>query len=71
MTHEVVDHAFNEKELLTVLAALRYWQQGPRKTSSQWEIATNYGAVKPLSNWQIGALCRRLAEKKMRTLVSV
>jgi len=56
----------SDRELATVLAALRYWQRGPGvETEPEWDIATNGGALKALDHAEIDALCQRLDGRSM------
>jgi hypothetical protein len=52
----------NERELATVLAALRLWQSAVEAQVSPtlWEIASNGGTIVPLDPKQIDALCERI-----------
>ena len=51
----------NQRELKTVLAALRYWQREGRFSGGhEQDIATNGGASEPLDGDEIDALCERL-----------
>lgn len=55
---------FTPQELGTVLAALRYWQDGPAKgkgvSVALFEVATDDGKMEPLDSDGIDALCERL-----------
>lgn len=55
---------FSNRELATVLAALRFWQNGGMRGASCDDgiddIATNGGALEPLNVDEIDALCERL-----------
>ena len=51
----------DNRELATVLAALRYWQrEGLMSAGHEQEIATDQGAFEALSKWEIDALCEKL-----------
>lgn len=53
----------NERELATVLAALRYYQNDLRDDGAAFahgDIATDGGTLQPLSADEIDALCERL-----------
>lgn len=55
------DHGLNERELATVLAALRLFQRTDSAHSGpENDIASNGGAIEPLSNAEIDDLCERL-----------
>jgi hypothetical protein len=52
---------FNTRELATVLAALRLWQQtANRHEDPLWNIATDEGTLEPLDEDEIDALCEQL-----------
>jgi len=54
-------HTFNERELGTILAALRLWQSTAWRSSPELEdIATNGGLDVPLMDNEIDDLCERL-----------
>ncbi len=56
----------NNRELATILAALRYWQhkgiEGPTKPHclAEWDIAADNGTHIPLDANEIDALCERV-----------
>lgn len=56
----------NDRELATILAALRFYQDGNlqdgRQISDEWiiEVATGGGTLKPLNADEVSALCERL-----------
>ena len=50
----------NQRELNTVLAALRLWQSGVHHPLELEVIATNDGESEPLDGEEIDALCERL-----------
>jgi len=50
----------NDRELSTVLAALRYWQALGKSAVGFEATAKSYGADNPLSSGEIDALCERL-----------
>lgn len=52
-------YAFNDREHSTILAALRYWQARGVAPVGIQDIATNDGAVEPLDDVEIDALCER------------
>lgn len=54
-----IDH---ERELHTVLSALRYWQRGGARGASEriQAIASNGGKCEPLTPEEIDALCERI-----------
>ena len=55
------DRAFNERELATVLAALRLFQRTDSAHSGpENDIATNGGEFEPLTNAEIDVLCERV-----------
>lgn len=47
----------DDRELATILAALRFWQ---RHGEPRQQIATNAGTLAPLGDAEIDALCERL-----------
>ena len=49
-----------KREVATVLAALRCWQQFDKLTPELLEIATSCGEHQPLLNEEIDALCERI-----------
>lgn len=52
----------SDRELATVLAALRYWQQS-MDGSTAWAkhvMPEHFYDVKPLTSGEIGALCERI-----------
>ena len=54
---------FSDRELATVLAALRYWGEAldsSANTGDCWGVATDLGQVTPLTVREIDALCQRL-----------
>lgn len=51
----------SERELATVLAALRYWQrEGLHSSGHEIEIATNGGTLAAMAEGEIDALCERI-----------
>ena len=59
-----------ERELGTVLAALRRWQrETDRVLRGQDDIATNMGKVDPLIDHEIDELCERLNMRRKPRLV--
>ena len=48
----------NDRELATILAALRLWQEQDAPPARQFEIATEHG--EPMDGEAIDALCERL-----------
>jgi hypothetical protein len=48
------------RELATILAALRLWQEQEAPPSRQYDIATDCGEFEPLGSDEIDALCERL-----------
>ena len=59
-----------ERELGTVLAALRRWQrETDRDLRGQDDIATNMGEVDPLIDHEIDELCERLNMRRKPRLV--
>ncbi len=54
--------AMNDRELATVLAALRVYQRGgaPLLTKDLWNVATNNDAFLPMTPEEIDSLCERL-----------
>jgi hypothetical protein len=50
----------NDRELSTILAALRMWQQSTWRKVELENIVTNDGTVVPLDNAEIDALCQRI-----------
>ena len=51
----------NERDLATVLAALRYWQrEGWVSSGHEHDIASNGGSLNPLTRDEIDDLCERL-----------
>lgn len=59
----------NDRELATVLAALRYWQRiGMPFCPPEWDIARDGGALAALSPAEIDLLCERMnLEGRART----
>lgn len=54
-------HTLDDRELATVLAALRLWQrEGWRSGGGEHDIATVGGELKPLSDIEIDGLCDHL-----------
>lgn len=52
---------FTDRELSTVLAALRYWnREGLRSEGAEHQIANNAGSIEPLNSGEIEDLCERL-----------
>lgn len=51
---------FDEREMSTLLAALRYWQNHRPSNPELHDIATNGGEVEPLDEWEIDTLCERI-----------
>lgn len=52
---------FDDRELSTVLAALRYWQrEGWRSEGHEHDIATDGGRYDPLTPGEIDDLCETL-----------
>ena len=55
------DHKLNNREMATVLSALRYWQrEGLRSTGGEHDIASDTGHLAPLTSAEIDTLCARL-----------
>jgi hypothetical protein len=50
----------SERELATVLAALRYWQQDLNANDSPPIDGEHFAECEPLSSEEIDALCERL-----------
>ena len=48
------------RELATILAALRLWQEQDAPPARQYDIATDCGEFEPLGNDEIDALCEQL-----------
>jgi hypothetical protein len=48
------------REIGTVLAALRFWQNGGRHVDEIYDIASDGGTFTPLDAVEIDALCQRL-----------
>ena len=48
------------RELATILAALRFWQEQDAPPAHQYDIATDCGEFEPLDSDEIDALCERL-----------
>jgi hypothetical protein len=48
------------RELATILAALRFWQEQESPPARQYDIATDCGEFKPLGSDEIDALCEQL-----------
>jgi hypothetical protein len=56
-----MNHPFTERELATVLAALRYWQQGLSEHGGVIPVAEHFDStVTPLAIEEIDDLCERL-----------
>jgi hypothetical protein len=53
-------HHLDNRELGTVLAALRVWQGMGQVSQSIQDIATDGGTIEPLNNEEIDALCERI-----------
>lgn len=52
----------SNRELFTVLAALRFWQaEGHQAEVDYWQIAANGGEVEPLNTNEIIGLCERFS----------
>jgi len=59
--HTKMKQSLNQRELATVLAALRYWQrEGLNSSGHEQEIATNEGEFPSLNAMEIDALCERI-----------
>jgi hypothetical protein len=55
------DNHLDDRELATVLAALRYWQrEGQRSSGYEHHIANRGDTLRPLNNVEIDALCERI-----------
>lgn len=53
----------DDRELATILAALRFWQrhgESRQANEPEYDIATNAGTLSPLADAEIDALCERL-----------
>lgn len=51
----------SDRELFTVLAALRFWQaEGHQAEVDYWQIAADGGEVEPFNSKEIDQLCERL-----------
>ena len=50
----------NERELATVLAALRHWQQHIQRTGTAVRDSSHFEDVEPLTPEEIDRLCQRL-----------
>jgi hypothetical protein len=50
----------SDRELATVLVALRYWQQDLAANDDEGPISEHFDAVTPLSVEEIDDLCERL-----------
>jgi hypothetical protein len=50
----------DERELATILAALRFWQAQDAPPARQYDIATDCGEIDPLTVGEIDALCERI-----------
>ena len=50
----------NKRELATVLAALRYWQQARTANNALDALASNDGEFVPLSPAEVDTLCERM-----------
>lgn len=68
-----MNHTFDDRQLATILAALRYWKRSiviPAKywmiqglgADEEYKIATN-GGVEPLTAIEIDDLCKRLSRE--------
>ena len=56
-----MNHNLTERELATVLAALRYWQrEGFMSCGHEHAIASNGGEIEPLTGAEVDDLCERL-----------
>ncbi len=55
------EQQLTERELATVLAALRHWQKvSPESAEAFVDIATDGGRLEPLSVAEVDGLCMRL-----------
>lgn len=52
----------NERELATILAALRYWQYPNKNITELNDIATNGQAFEALDAFEIDELCEKINE---------
>jgi hypothetical protein len=57
---EAASHGLNDRQLATVLAALRAYQRTPRQSSDIHDVATNGGELSPLDDVEIDELCESL-----------
>lgn len=55
-----MEYKMDLRELGTVLAALRFWQNGGRHVNDIYDIASDGGTLQPLDAVEIDALCERL-----------
>ncbi len=53
-------HIFNNQELATVLAALRYWQGGTFIEDRKIEMPEHFEEVNPLNDEEIDYLCMKI-----------
>ena len=61
LASDVWSRRVSDRELATILAALRFWQKTPSdETGDEADISTNGGAFPELTNLEIDHLCRRL-----------
>lgn len=57
----LLEQRLSDRELSTVLAALRYWQrEGRMSAGHEFDIAENGGEFSALTNDEIDELCERL-----------
>jgi len=54
------EQRLTERELATVLAALRHWQRAVPEKDAQSYSPLHFKAVQPLSHREIDSLCERL-----------
>src|SRR5882762_5623527 len=58
---DTMAHAFSDREIGTILAALRYWQrEGLMSEGEEQDVATDGGRFESLSVDEIDALCERV-----------
>jgi hypothetical protein len=60
--------SFNDRELATLLAALRFWQRQNSKGEPERDIATDGGTFDPLSQTEIDMFCERIQWPDTSTL---
>ena len=50
----------DDRELATILAALRFWQRWAKPDGTEWDIATDRGHLKAMTPEEVDDLCERI-----------